>query len=506
MNIDFHIASRLRSFTSAVMCAAFLLSSTAFAERPDPANDESTHEADTVAVAPQPQAEGKPKMSRAVNIHCLRAFKKPTFLPQGDQDDLWERDFLTGWWGGVRSDLWDNGIEFVAAMIWETYNNVGGVNQGFFGGGDPKTGWAQFSILIASFDIQTGEAGLWHGGMIHLTTAMTNGESMAYEFAGNLNPNYYYDNSFADYFKVFEMFYEQKILEDKFAIRFGQIYPYVLIGACPTGCALMNGSFHYPTYIGSSLFRTSDGRAYGQGLGPAFIAAPLGLHLRYDPSRAWRAILQVNDGHVDPSGGRFLDNEHGLNPVIKDEEGYEIIGHLSHNTNTRPEDEGLPGTYTVGFQAHTGTFGHKFATESGEPVLVDGNHMFFAIGEQKIFEGQAKVKEISVFGKLMVAPGDINLVTSNTALGISAKGFLFGRSKDYLTVGYSRTEFGDAYVQAVASGGGRVVPEQVIEATYSAYFSPWLLLRPGIQWVMNPFGNDIGEDPFIIGMSTRISL
>jgi porin len=450
------------------------------------------------------------KMSRALNLYCLRAFKKPTFLPMGDQNDIWTRDFLTGEWGGVRTWLWDHGVELVFAYIVDAFNNIGGRNDAFFAANPdgPKNGTSTFSIGIGSIDLFTGPMGLWDGGFIHLTTAVTSGSSISYEYVGSLNPGYYYNNAFADYYKVFEFFYEQKFDQNKIAVRVGQIYPYVLVGACPVSCNLLNGSFHYPTFIGSSF----NGE-YGNGLGPGFIAATVGVQVRYTPNRRWMFIAHVMDGYADPSGGYFINNSHGINPSLGGGEGSEIILQASYKANQIKGDPGLPGTFTAGTQIHTGTFAHKYEndqgrpriTHGGNPKLIDGNYELYFIGEQTLWQTGGKSKSISAFSKVTLAPENINLISFQSAWGISYKGLIPERKLDALTLGYSYSRFSDDFRRSMLEIGSDAVYESVVELSYTASVTPWLLLRPTMQWVHNPFGLQVGEDPFVLGLSTRVS-
>lgn len=473
--------------------------------------NDSTERVAAAALHPDEDPDGAgPKMSRALNLRCLRAFKKPVFRPMGNPDDLMTRDFLTGEWGGARTWLWDNGVELVLAYIADAFVNTGGVNDAFFAsnGTEPRSGTATFSIAIASIDLHTGAMGLWDGGFLHLTTAATSGASVAYEYIGALNPAYYYSNAFADYFKVFELFYEQKFDQNRIAVRVGQIYPYVLVGACPVSCTLMNGSFHYPTFIGSNFNGTT-----GNGLGPAFIAATVGVQARYTPDSQWMFIAHVMDGYADPSGGYFVDNHHGINPSLKSAEGAEVILQASYKANQTKDALGLPGTFTAGTQIHTGTFGHKYEDINGQPIAltgdsaarVSGNYELYFIAEQTLWKTAGNSKSISAFAKLTLAPESVNLTSFQTAWGVSYAGIIPGRNLDALTLGYSYSKFSDDFRRTMLLYNAEATHESVVELSYTAQVSPWLLFRPSLQWIHNPFGNSIGEDPVLVGLSTRVS-
>jgi hypothetical protein len=96
--------------------------------------------------------------------------------------DIWHRTQLTGDWGGVRTDWARHGV-FLDVYSTSTYQNVTS--------GGLKTGAAFVQNTQASLNIDTGRAGLWSGGLLHLTLHSRFGDTPADTFTtGAAVPQY----------------------------------------------------------------------------------------------------------------------------------------------------------------------------------------------------------------------------------------------------------------------------------------------------------------------------
>jgi len=107
----------------------------------------------------------------------------PVFgLPGTVTGDIWHRTQLTGDWGGVRTDWVRHGV-FIDFYSTSYYQNVTS--------GGLKTGGAFVQNTQASINIDTGRAGLWSGGLLHLTLHSRFGDTPANTFtAGETVPQY----------------------------------------------------------------------------------------------------------------------------------------------------------------------------------------------------------------------------------------------------------------------------------------------------------------------------
>jgi hypothetical protein len=93
----------------------------------------------------------------------------PVFgLPGTVVGDFWQDTQLTGDWGGFRTSLAKHGI-FFDLYSTSTYQNVAS--------GGLETGSSFVENLQLSINIDTGRAGLWPGGLFHLTVGSRFGDS-----------------------------------------------------------------------------------------------------------------------------------------------------------------------------------------------------------------------------------------------------------------------------------------------------------------------------------------
>ena len=52
--------------------------------------------------------------------------------------------------------------------------------------------------------------------------------------------------------------------------------------------------------------------------------------------------------------------------------------------------------------------------------------------------------------------------------------------------------------------GGALSPEMVVEFTYQSQITPWLVVQPDIQYLINPSGSSQLSNAFVIGARAAI--
>src|SRR5262252_5176230 len=108
----------------------------------------------------------------------------PVFGISGtDAGDFWHRTQLSGDWGGARTDLARHGL-FFDLYSTSAYQDVAS--------GGLKTGSAFIQNTQLSINIDTGRAGLWPGGLFHITLESRYGSSSAQQSfsVGSTVPHY----------------------------------------------------------------------------------------------------------------------------------------------------------------------------------------------------------------------------------------------------------------------------------------------------------------------------
>jgi porin len=469
-----------------------------------------------VADSPPPETPGGPVFSRALNLLSLRSLKKPVaekVLDTGfniagrrlrdTSESFWTRDFLTGNWGGLRDELYEHGIDITLAHFAEVFGVVDGGKQ---------RASAYNGVSVISFDFYTGKLGLWPGGQVHLTTSWLEGTSVTREYVGSLNTVYFADPPRKGY-RLFELWYGQKLANNQLELRIGKIYPFVKIGITQSTNLFSNASFQYPTFLGSTN---------RFGVSSAFAVAPFGIQVLYDPTPQWFFYANLQDGFDDPSGG--IDNFRGLSIGLSAKEGVEGIIEAGYKLNQEKGSTGLPGTYRLGFQFHTGQFkdtrrnenGGSLALAGGSPKIHTGNYAFYFVGEQMIFRESPDPSDrrqgLTTFFKTVFSPkDDINTVSFHIDGGLVYEGLIPGRDRDVLGIGVSYSQLSGGLrnfsrdLRRINPEAGVLNGETVIELAYAAEIAPWWILIGSVQEILAPGGSSATPDATVLGISSRFA-
>jgi porin len=139
-----------------------------------------------VPPAPAPWGPVPTKQVSIVNVApvLLPYFNNgPVFgVPGTVTGDFWSRTQVTGDWGGARTSLANMGV-FLDVYTTSVYQDVTS--------GGLKTGGSFVQNIQTSLNVDTGRAGLWSGGLLHVTVQSRYGDSPANTFtAGSTIPQY----------------------------------------------------------------------------------------------------------------------------------------------------------------------------------------------------------------------------------------------------------------------------------------------------------------------------
>jgi hypothetical protein len=141
-----------------------------------------------IPVPPSPAPWG-PVPTKQVSIVNVAPVLLPYFnngpvfgVPGTVTGDFWSRTQVTGDWGGARTSLANMGV-FLDVYTTSVYQDVTS--------GGLKTGGSFVQNIQTSLNVDTGRAGLWSGGLLHVTVQSRYGDSPANTFtAGTTIPQY----------------------------------------------------------------------------------------------------------------------------------------------------------------------------------------------------------------------------------------------------------------------------------------------------------------------------
>ena len=129
------------------------------------------------------------------------------------EDRQFEQNYLLGDWGGVRSALWDQGVQVKLLLISDPYGNpMGGKARAF-------TGYSMFS---ADLKVDTGKVLDLAGGEFHVGFSTNFGTPLSQDVVGNTFPIQSSDVAPPGP-RLTTLSYSQSMLQDSLNLRIGRL-------------------------------------------------------------------------------------------------------------------------------------------------------------------------------------------------------------------------------------------------------------------------------------------
>jgi porin len=389
-------------------------------------------------------------------------------------DDFWSRGNLLGDIGGVRTDLGKYGITL---NVTDSDNLLGNLSGGV------KQGATLQGVTTMDLQVDTGKAFGLQGGTFNISALQIHGQQLSGPYLDDLQTAN--GNEAENGTRLWELWYDQAFLGGKFDIKVGQqsIDNEFIVSQ-------YSGLF-INTAAGWPLIPTYD--LYGGG--PAYPLSSLGVRLQAKPTSKINVLAGVFDDN--PGGGAFSDDAQELDgngARFNLNTGALFIAELQYATKL----DGLAGTYKIGGWYDTGFFpdqnlgtdGLSLANpnSNGNPLMHHGNYSLYAVADQTVWQSKAdQSRTLNVFGRIMGAPDDQNLIDFAFNGGVTLTAPLPGRNNDQLGIDF---DIGHVSSQVAefdqASGLPKRTTEELIELTYQAQATGWLVIQPDIQYVVNP--------------------
>ena len=416
------------------------------------------------------------------------------------------QDYLFGTWGGGRKWLSDHGLdlEFV-------YFGALPVNMS----GGIKTGSVLEGALLMTADLDSKKLVGYDGGTLHAGGLwIHNGDPFSGKYVGDLNVVSLLD--FPDMWRLWELYYQQKLLDGKFTLKIGELAVDrdFIVPEYYTSIAsinFLNQTFFYPT-MAFNVWDIAGFPKGNHGLASTPYGAP-GVVLRAEPVDQIYLQAGAYDGNPDliDAGGRVNLNK---------DEGALIYFEAGYGVNKRKEDEGPPGNYKIGGYYHTDDFFDNRSVFNaflglGAPTTHSGNYGVYFLADQMLY--QELVKEdpanqgLTGFFRVGWAPEDRNLASLGIDGGLMYKGLIPTRDWDTFGVAASYMEISDdiskgqRLVNSFAPGTFSVADyEFVVETSYRAQLTAWWTLQPDFQWVKHPGGSSAHSDAFVFILMTSL--
>jgi porin len=394
---------------------------------------------------------------------------------------------LLGDWGGLRTSLWERGLEPTLLLITDPYGNpVGGRERGF----------TVYSMLCGDLAVDTEKFLDIPGGRFDVGFAVNFGEQLSQEYVGNVFPIQSSDVATPGT-RLTNLSWTQSLLGDAVSVRAGRFSIDALYGE---------------EFAGSEYFRSFTSVAFNAIPFPIFYNAPgpfgypattWGARVRVDPFDGFYAMAGVYDGNPDAG----LADEHGLDFSF-DGPPFGIF-EIGLRWNHRPDDAGLPGNLKLGGWVLGGDVQEYGSTAEG-----DRRSGFYLVGDQSIVRVGAAGdgRHLGVFGSLVIAPDEsVNPMPYSFSGGLVAYGPIEGRPKDFLAIGAAYGAYSGelrASQEAQRVFDPTIQPqllEMTIEASYGIAVAPGMIVQPGVQVLVNPGGSPDTPTALAAGVNLVVS-
>ncbi|MEO8207264.1 MAG: carbohydrate porin [Chthoniobacterales bacterium] len=401
-------------------------------------------------------------------------------------------DGVTGDWWGERTKLKDRGIDIFGGYTAEVWGNTtGGMSQG-----SVYTGLLNFGINL---DLEKAVG--WKGASMRTNWLWLSGSDISQNNIGN----FLTVSNIAgfDTLRMFELWFQQKLFDDKISLRVGQLGADTEFIISDYGATFINSTFGWPAFTANNL---PNG-------GPAYPVGTPGIRLAVNPVDWFTFQTAAFQGNVYAQNV----NRYGFRWRLNSANGYFFINEAQFRWNRRDAETGLPGQFKAGAWFNTEEFTNFYNGNS-----VYGNYGIYFIVDQMLWrkpvppaslakDGKATAdkKEVTAaksdqglgwFGRIAFDPQDRNFVGFYFDTGLTFKGLIPTRDNDIFGVAFAYAQLGQGAQQlAINSGSVGVGAEMVLEFTYQAQLNKWLSIQPDLQYIINPGGNQNLGNAFVIG-------
>ena len=397
---------------------------------------------------------------------CSFAVENSDSMPKEIRPSVpwWNREVATGDWDGARSRLEAKGFKLEANYVGEVQSNLrGGLNT------------ANATKYLGSVDLTTTLdfeklAGL-KGGKLFLWFTDVHGEGISedeigdYQLISNLDAK--------PFSTLYEYWYRQEFLNGGAWVLGGRFDANVNFAVSSNGNTFIHSSFGHPPNIEFDTYPNT-----GIGVQAGF---------KIDASSTIQAMVQDGAANENSIGGwhRAFSHSHGM------------IGMLEYQLTPPFLPATLPGTYKFGVWKHTGDFASVPAQTPQKTVR--GNEGFYVLADQQVFREHPQLKDdaqgLALFAQVARAPENRNDVGLYAGGGFVYTGVFLGRDQDKLGIGAAHAKFSDRLPKSA---------ETAFELYYRVQATPFLSIKPSVEYVVNPNGRKDIDDALAAGVRVEI--
>jgi porin len=398
---------------------------------------------------------------------------------------------LTGDWGGLRTRLYDAGVDLSGNFKGELASDPQGGTK--FG----ATEVGQFSVG-ATFDAEKLFA--LTGGTFQVGITDRQGATLASHFGLNLLQQVQEVYGRGDVLRLTELSYQQDIANGAVIVKFGRL-PEVDFDSFP--CEFMNNAL-------------CAGTAGGNIAGDYWYNSPIS---------EWAGWVRVNSGSFYSMAGVYESNPRDLDDSFAPgwfRGATGMTGRAEEGWTPEIGPDQLQGRYQAGLWYNTAGGNDVLLGGNGQPDIPtglaplhrDGRYGYYIQGLQQLTGigdavpgGWNGVQGLTFFFRFIQADRATTIQDNQAAAGLFYAAPFASRPDDHIGVGVARTDYNDRAAEAIGlANPGAALPhaEYSTEIYYSYFLTSWLTLRPDLQYIADPGGYDNRTPVVVVGARTDI--
>jgi porin len=402
--------------------------------------------------------------------------------------DIWNRETMTGDWGGLRTRIEDFGVHFTPTFTLAFLGNPsGGMWQG-------NTVNGLFNLQL-DIDLEKASSGLLGGLLFHVNALYAFGPDLSKDFVGDfsgISPIAAYNS-----IRLQELWLQKSFFDERLFIRFGNL-------AIDTDFFISSSS---ALYLNSTISTLVTSMAINVPNFPAYPVASPGVRVKFLPTP--RTYVMAGFYGMDANSNSATNNKAGTRLALAPKSGFLFMSEIGYLLNQQPEDKGLHGTYRIGSYLHTGNYDTwqsqaENALGKGPLQSASPNFGIYGLLEQQVYANDAK--SVSVFAGGGGAPTYIDFLAWTFECGVNFSGFIPGRDDDIAGVAFARSSVSGAFSDSMVTLGCPSFTSQcVLEATYRIQVTPWWYVQPDFQYIINPGATNTVRNAVVLGLSSSVT-
>ncbi len=349
---------------------------------------------------------------------------------------------------------------------------VANADYQFGGGANPKT-WNTNSLEILATDLDLEKLARIPGGEVGAELLQFDGQPANADAGVVTGYDGLTETPPLDRTELYELWWRQRLFDDKLAIRFGKVVPTydfnnvarpIPVRDQSLAIPAVTGLIYTPIFVNPTIL----------GAMPGYYNSAYGITTTFTPARNWYAMYGVYDGTL--ATGR----QTGISATPRFSGYYFQIGEIG--TAWFLGNERLPGSLGLGGWGQTGEL---TAGSPGKSVHQNGTEGFYTFASQRLWFRHPGLDNSGVtsFAQFGINNSSTMLASKYFGIGLTAFGLVPHRPDDSFGVGSAWSWLNHL------PGSGFRSNEEILEAYYQVHVFGGFFVQPTFSYIPNPGAN-----------------